>query len=156
VNKYSATVEVGVLDTIPEEGSDYAESDLFSCLQHDDPIMVQPLREAIWHMHHESCDDHLNLDITIPMERKITQPVSQNFGSAVDSIRHNYHITAANIRAGLPADTTTTTNEDDVEIEFPAPYSNLIADDLSPGPGETVVLQVYLATARKKSVVKRD
>ena len=147
--------DVGVLDTIVEEDPDDAD-DYLSYLQHDDPAMNKYVREAMKHIMEEDNDEVLDLEKTQTHATHGMCPAPMSGSSRADYIREMYHVTAANLRAGLPLNTKAADYGDWVEIEYPAPYHKLIAEELHIAEGETVVLRIYLSSARKKAVVERD
>ena len=72
------------------------------------------------------------------------------------TVPQDYHVISANSCAGLEREASLDDHESYVEIEFPGPTHKLLSNGPRPGPGETVVLQIYLQSGLKTAVIQRD
>ena len=150
---------IGDLAPIPEEGSTSDLSDMSNFLTHDDPALNQYLFEA-----YQSCmaeaqeiDRSQGKDVLPGMDAEgVFDDTPVDMKSFFHEIVENYHIMAANQRAGLPVLHGCNTEDDHVELLFYGHASKLIHErERAPLPGEVLTLRVYTAGPRRV-VVQRD
>ena len=151
--------QVNALETIPEGAPSEEQSEESEYFTHEDPEMLRYLKEAFT----ECLADAEEREQPSPGQSAQTFDAEgvfyeQNADTswAFQEVVHNYHIIAANQRAGLPVRHGCDEEPDHIELQFYGHTHKLLyGAKLEPRQGEVVTVKMYLTGARK-AVVQRD
>ena len=145
----------GVLSPIPEEPSDYEETDTESILfAHDDPELQELLAKVV-----KSNDFTVPLELDTPIESVLPVFSPDMFDVYLtETAVCNYHVVAANLRDGLPWNLGIDETPAFAEVVYEGDTWKLLSDlPSTPGTGEEAVLRYYHAeNTVRRAVVKRD
>ena len=157
------------LSTIPEEESqDFSDSDVYFAgigyLDKDDVEFVHQLDDALKQANAycslERSEDFGRPDFPsaeTPEDGFYSAPYLQPLEQHIDTVQ-NYHVIAANVRAGLPPDYNLDEQESYVELSYDDYMWKTVPDvPREPLPGEVVIVRMYLNKGNKRIVnVERD
>ena len=145
------------LPTIPEESSSQTDSDVTNEYFHqEEPILKKAAYQAYLTCLEEveRTDEHQPTTQDQFPGSHVSDESPRKFES--EDIVHNYHIIAANQRAGLPLTDGCNVEETFVEIHFAGTATKLVhARPREPRVGEIIVQQIFL-TGVRRTVVQRD
>ena len=152
----------GTLTPITEEPSDFESAE--SLFAHDEPDLQQAANLASFCCL-EYCDDLECAVGSVPDYDTINDNLilndSLSYLTDTEEYSNNYHIVAANVRAGLSPDHNIDEDIDCVELYFEGDayklaYQGGRPDPVTPGANEVLLVQDFFKKTNKKVVVERD
>ena len=152
----------GILTPITEEPSDFDPEE--SLFHHDEPILQEAADLASYCCLEYSNDLECSVS-SAPDYDTINDSLIVNdsltYLTDGEDYSNNYHLIAANVRAGLPSDYNLDEEIDRVDLYFEGDahklaYQDGRPDPVTPGDNEVLLVQDYFKKTNKKVVVERD
>ena len=157
----SSPSDSGLLTPIPEEStqpstSEFDETDQF--FTHEEPDLRHAVHAAYLACLEESelpaKSESSDLGENVPTGKHL--PIMEELPADFKTIVQNYHVTAANVRAGLDPNHGINEEPEYVEVFYQGDSAKLVYNrPCAPKKGEILVQRLYLTGARR-AVVQRD